>query len=633
MLFFQLALLAGYAYADLVIRKLSPRQLAVTHTVLLLASLAWLPIGVRASLQPADASEPIVRILLLLSASIGLPYLVLSTSGPLIQAWWARSSSSVKVYRLYALSNLASMSALIAYPPLIEPYWGLQAQTTFWSAAYALFVILAIACAWLGARQTAVPPTIASASVKPGAAQQLMWLLLAAFGSITLLSVTSQLTQNVAPIPFLWVLPLAIYLLTFILCFDGSHWYWRRTYLVLAAVSAPLMIAGLDFDVAASGISRSYLRLEVALPLYAGGLFIICMFLHGELTRRKPEPQWLTRFYLMVAIGGAAGGIVVGIAAPLLLSYYWELPFVLAAVMVLIYLLANSRLRWVGAGSMCVCAVLLTMHIKFNVDGVLYGSRNFYGTLRVINSAEESSPSAGRALLHGAVLHGQQFAAPNLRRLPTAYYGENSGVGRAFAHLDRRQSLRVGLVGLGVGTVLTYGRSGDVFRLYELDPDVLAIARRSFSYVSDSAATIETRLGDARLSLQREPPQRFNLLVVDAFSGDAVPIHLINLQAVELYTKHLAAHGILAFHVTNQYLDLATEVRQLAQATGMHSVMVVDNPADTTIVKASAWLLLAVNRDDLPHQNESPVAEHVKSPSPRIWTDDYSNLYRALRRP
>jgi hypothetical protein len=668
MVFFQFALLAGYFYSDTVIRRLAPRGQAILHTVLLLASLAFLPITVSEAMKPVDASQPIGRILLLLAMTIGLPYLMLATTGPLVQAWFTRQYRSAQVYRLYALSNLASMLALIGYPPLIEPNASSHLQSIGWSAGYAVFVVLAIAAAWSGARRgapasaaevaaadahaegiAAPPPSRGAAALQeahdaagvtgarrdqgaaPTAAEQGLWLLLAALGSVLLLAVTTHITQNVASVPFLWVLPLAIYLVTFILCFDGKGWYWRPQYLVLAAIATVAMVGGLSFRPEGFGVERGVLHLEQAVPVYAFGLFVLCMFLHGELVARKPAPAHLTRFYLMVSLGGALGGLLVGIAAPLAFQWYWELPIALTVVALLVAALARGGLRVAGAVAALLCAVLLVDYTRFIRDDVLELSRNFYGTLRITGSAQDDGKDARRRMLHGVILHGEQYLAPDKRTLPTTYYGPRSGIGMIIdAH--RAPNMRVGLIGLGVGTLATYGREGDVYRLYELNPVVLDMANRQFSYLKDSRATIESALGDARLVLEREAPQRFDVLAVDAFSSDSIPVHLLTREALAVYRRHLAEGGTVAFHITNRYLDLSGVVRQLADEAGMQAVRLRDDPPDDDPRFRSDWIAVTANR---------PIADALRAaggidiaPRPagrKPWTDDHHNLFEVLK--
>ncbi|HVL55893.1 MAG TPA: hypothetical protein VM491_05275, partial [Burkholderiaceae bacterium] len=361
--FFQLVLLAGYAYADVTARRLSPRRLALLHSALLAASLATLPAIPSDAFKPGDPELPIGRILLLLTATIGLPYLMLSTTAPLVQAWFARSFRGARVYRLYALSNVASMLALLSYPALLEPLASARAQALGWSVLYAVFALLCIGSAWYAVRTggDALPlQAAAAADPPPSRADQLLWLLLAALGSTMLLGVTTHITQNIASIPFLWVLPLAIYLVTFILCFDGKGWYLRTQYVLLSAVLGVAMMAGLSyrFDFDDARLLRGILHIDYAIPLYSFGLFVVCMFCHGELVERKPAPAYLTRFYLMVAAGGAIGGTLVAGIAPLVFAAYWEFPAAVTVAMLLTFLLGEARLRALGAVATLACAAL-----------------------------------------------------------------------------------------------------------------------------------------------------------------------------------------------------------------------------------------------------------------------------------
>jgi len=670
MVFFQVALLAGYFYSDTVIRRLAPRTQAIVHTVLLLASLAFLPITLSEAMKPADASQPIGRILLMLTTTIGLPYLMLATTGPLVQAWFTRQFRSAQVYRLYALSNLASMLALIGYPPLIEPNASGHLQSIGWSVAYAVFAVLGIAAAWSGARRASAPvevgavdahaegiaaPAPAAATpaavamqaaheaagaftrarrdpaAPPSVGEQGLWLLLAALGSALLLAATTHITQNVASIPFLWVLPLSIYLITFILCFDGKGWYWRPQYMLLAALATVAMIGGLSFRPEGFGVTRGLLHIEYAVPVYAFGLFVLCMFLHGELVARKPAPAHLTRFYLMVSAGGAVGGMLVGIGAPLAFDWYWELPIALTVVAILIGALSRGGLRAGGVIAAVLCAALLFDYVRWVRDDVIELSRNFYGTLRVTGSGPENAPGARHRLLHGVILHGEQFLAPEERRKPTTYYGASSGIGQAI-EARRDGPMRVGLIGLGVGTLATYGREGDVFRLYELNPVVLDIAQRRFSYLKDSAAKIEHALGDARLVLEREAPQRFDVLAVDAFSSDSIPVHLLTREALAVYRRHLSERGVVVFHITNRYLDLSGVVRQLADEVGMQAVRIIDEPADDNPLFRSDWIALTADATVADALRAAGGVEPARPPAGRKpWTDDHHNLFEVLK--
>jgi hypothetical protein len=653
MVFFQVALLAGYLYSDVVVRRLAPRAQAIVHTVLLLASLAFLPITVSEAFKPSDADQPIGRILLLLAVTIGLPYLMLATTGPLVQAWFSRQFRSASVYRLYALSNLASMLALIGYPPLIEPNASGRLQSIGWSAGYGLFVLLAIVAAWSSLRrgadvaapaatasgalagapaQPATAPAMQAAHDAAGASMGLPRADGAAPGVGLLLAVTTHITQNVASIPFLWVLPLSIYLITFILCFDGTGWYWRPQYVLLAAIGTVAMLGGLSWRPdGLFGAERAILRIEHAVPVYAFGLFVLCMFLHGELVARKPAPAHLTRFYLMVSLGGAVGGLLVGIGAPLAFSYYWELPVALLVVAGVAAALSRGGLRIACVGASALCALLLFDYVRFVREDVVELSRNFYGTLRVTASGEPGTKSERRQLLHGVILHGEQFVDRDSRALPTTYYGPTSGIGRTI-EAARGGPMRVGLIGLGVGTLATYGRAGDVYRLYELNPVVPDIARRHFSYLADSAASIELALGDARLVLEREPTQRFDVLAVDAFSSDSIPVHLVTREALAVYRRHLSERGAVVFHISNRYLDLSGVVRQLADEAGMIAVRLVDDPPADSPLLRSDWIAVTADArlaDAL--RAAGGAAPEAPPAGRRPWTDDHHNLFEILK--
>jgi hypothetical protein len=647
MVFFQLVLLAGYFYSDLVINKLKPKAQAWLHGTLVLISVAFLPITASPSFKPTDADNPIGKILLLLLVTIGMPYFLLSTTGPLVQAWFSKAVPSAdqakRVYRLYALSNIASMLALVAYPPLIEPNSSSQQQSIGWSIGYGVFALLAIFTAWKSSALRATNPShenkiAIEPSIAPSLALQGLWLLLAALGSVLLLSITTHVTQNVASIPFLWVLPLAIYLITFILCFDGNGWYWRKTYTVMASLFAILLIAGLTYRPTDSyGIEKGLLHLEHALPLYCIGLFVLCMFCHGELVTRKPSTQHLTRFYLMVSLGGAVGGLCGGIAAPLLFDYYWEFPLALCAVAAIGIVVAQGHLKFVAAAASVACAMLYTTYNDYVRDDTLALSRNFYGTLRVKATGPDSDKQAKWRLMHGVITHGEQFRAPEWRNLATSYYGESSGIGLAIKGLRSAQTevaapQKIGLIGLGVGTLATYGRTGDTYRIYELNPEVLTIAQKSFTYLSASKAKIETALGDARLVLEREPNQQFDVLAIDAFSSDSIPVHLITREAMALYKRHLKPNGVVAFHISNRYLDLTGVTKQLANDAGMKALLVKNDPSEDSYLYRSDWVLISNNSQFLQNLSDQGLGkEFGNAVRLRPWTDSFNNLFEVLK--
>jgi SAM-dependent methyltransferase len=436
-----------------------------------------------------------------------------------------------------------------------------------------------------------------------------------------LLSITNQLTQNVAAVPFLWILPLLIYLLTFILCFESSRWYHRGLFLRLLAVglgSVGYAISNVDESTA----------IVVTLPLLAMGLFFGCMYCHGELSCLKPESSHLTVFYLMVALGGALGAVFVGLLAPLLFSAIYELPVSLLFVAALaLFLTWNTgwvqRLLWVTI-STAMLLVLISEARGYHLDSLIM-SRNFYGALRVTQTSQL------RMLYHGTILHGEEFLSPERRSAPTSYYGPGSGVGLALRDSGDGPK-RVGVIGLGAGTVSAYGRPGDQYHFYEINPQVITLARSQFFFLRDTSAKVEVTPGDARLSLEREPPQEFDVLAVDAFSGDAIPVHLLTQEAFALYLHHLKPDGILAIHVSNQYLDLAPVVSQLASFYGLPAVQIVNKKDPAQAISQATWVLVTRNRYFLARPEVADAIRPIPPrPGLRLWTDDYNNLLQVIR--
>lgn len=638
MVFFQVALLAGYCYSDWIIRSLTPRRQALVHSALLMASLAFLPITLSESMKPADAGQPGMRILWLLASTIGLPYLMLATTGPLVQAWFARRFVGARVYRLYALSNLASMAALIAYPPLIEPFASGRLQTIGWSTLYCLFAVLTVAIAWRSAGDPVVPtqtPSWAQGNRSPTPApdwrEQSVWLALSGLGSILLLAVTTHITQNVASIPFLWILPLSLYLITFMLCFDGEGWYRPGVVRPLAALATVAMAAGLSFQITGKGIERGILPIRHAVPLYSAGLFVLCMFLHGELVARKPAPAHLTRFYLMVSLGGALGGLLVGLLAPWVFDGYWELPLALIIVSLAMGMLSSGARRLGFTIAVIVCAALFADYLALVRGQTLEMSRNFYGTLRVRSVGDDGPKPARRQLVHGEILHGEQFLDAARRREATTYYAAQSGIGLALETMSTKP-FNLGLIGAGVGTLAVHGRPGDRLTFYELNPAVVDLARRHFSFLSDSAATIEVALGDARLVLEREPDRGFTILVIDAFSSDAIPVHLLTREALAVYRRHMAPEGALAFHITNRYLDLAPVLASVSREAGWHGVLCTDKPSDGDLRSRSDWILMTAERA-LADRWMDRGCRPLQPPGTAFatWTDDHHNLFKILK--
>jgi hypothetical protein len=632
MVFFQLVLLLGYAYAHWLANRTRGTNQAAIHVTLLVLSLAFLPIVPSVAWKPAGGDNPVWGILGLLFATVGLPYFLLSSTSPLIQSWFARAHPGSSPYRLFALSNFASMLALLGYPFLFEPWFTNSRQSLLWSVGYALFVACCAALAW---RSRALPPLAAQgtegvdavAQPAPRAREMALWLGLSTLGSVMLLAVSNHLTQNISAIPLLWVVPLAIYLLTFILCFEGRSWYRRE--LFLGALAWMLCVMGWFL---ADKQFQFLLRWQIA--VFTVGLFVVCMFCHGELALRRPGPRHLTLFYLVVSLGGVLGGILVGVIAPLVLPGYLEL-----AIALIIAAGLALGIRWASgiAVRILLAAVLafttsaLVWQVHYFYEDTVYIERNYYGVVRVkeLQTNDNDPATRYRSLVHGAILHGEQYLSEQYRRSATTYYKPSSGVGRTLVSYEGKP-IKVGIIGLGAGSLAVYGQEGDVYRFYDIDPAVVGVAKKWFTYVADSPARTEIVLGDARLSMEREAPQGYDVLAVDAFAGDAIPVHLITTQAVTEYLRHMKPDGVIAFHVSNRFLDLKPVLLAIAKDQGLEFANLFDSgeSGGTT----SDWVLLTHNKAFLQQPRILEVTEPV-APQPGwgLWTDDYSNLRQVLK--
>jgi SAM-dependent methyltransferase/MFS family permease len=626
MLFFQLLLLGGYAYAH-GLGKLSGRRQPVMHIVLLLAALATLPIMPAEHWKPAGDEQPVLRILLLLGATVGLPYFLLASTSPLIQAWFARARPAQNPYRLFALSNLASLIALLGYPFVVEPWLTAREQVNVWSWLFAAFAVLCGVVAWRTPRAIALQA--AEDAPQPGAVDYVRWLALSAAGSVMLLAVTNHLTQNVASVPLLWLVPLTLYLATFIVAFEGKGWYQPRILWALVLIALVAM-AWLVVD------TQYHYHLALQLGIFLPGLFLACLFCHGELYRTRPAPRHLTTFYLVVSAGGALGGLLVAVVAPLVFTGYFELGAGLAAVALLAVLRFSILGRVAYTASLLVLlgvAACATYDDFRHQRDVKVAKRSFYGVLRVKEYGVPGEESHLRRLVHGTIMHGEQYMSEATRRQPTTYYTPTSGIGVA---IESKQDhpVKVGVIGLGTGTIAAYGRPGDVYRFYDIDANVIAIARSEFTFLGDSHARVEIALGDARLTLEREAPQGFDILAVDAFSSDAIPVHLITREALATYLRHMKPDGIVAFHVSNRFLDLVPVVARIAAELNVHATLVSDDPdEDDDRRSRSDWVL--VSRDEKALAAPSIVAAGGEPAGDRrewrTWTDDYSNLIQILK--
>jgi|TARA_B100002003_G_scaffold251922_1_gene298951 hypothetical protein len=764
LLFFQLMLLGGYAYAHFVVSRLSWKRQAIVHVILLSLALISLPITPAEALKPIDPDAPVARILLILMLSVGAPFFLLSTTAPLLQRWYALLHPDRSPYRLYALSNFGSLLALLSYPFLIERLIPLQTQTWIWSGGYVVFAGLCAGCGWQLARYSSGAERDPKSSAdqpagvvaqgdeveRPGAGAAVLWLSLAACGSGLLMATTNQMSIDIAIVPFLWIVPLSLYLLTFILCFDSERWYIRPLFsalLPLALINTlRLLYVGSDLGIVDQMVG------------YSLTLFICCMCCHGELARLRPAPRQLTFFFLMVSAGGALGGIFVAILAPAIFTGFFEFHILLVACYGLVVLVQLPRLfrpgsrdetsrrnrvlaglcwavllitivigaffsvrpgtwfsanptanlaeafsnwqdsmlqaalyataalllfleiwrRWQGTAlrvwwrssrgvARCGVSTLLavgllslagslTWQVRDTERRMVEQNRNFYGVLAIKERGVGES-GLRLSLTHGRIRHGDQHQ--KYPTWPTTYFGPETGVGVALRHhparSDPTRQFRFGVVGLGVGTLAAYAnthidverpessyvvtREGgvpDFTRFYELNPLVVNWATERFTFLEDASsrgADVDVFQGDARIVLERQlragEGQQFDVLAIDAFSSDAIPIHLLTLESFQTYLGHLSVDGILALHVTNRYVDLIPIVARLAEAVEMEAIYIVNYAHGIRFVESTDWILLTRNQafldNEAVHEDEEPL------PAPgQLWTDDFSSLFEVI---
>jgi spermidine synthase len=628
LVFFQTALLAAYFYAH----WLSQNTKWNLHLVLLLLAgalaIGWAMFSYRYGF---GTEHPIAAVFAALSVWIGGPFFMLGTTSPLLQVWWARTESGEIPYRLFALSNLAALAALGLYPSLVEPYLTLQAQRTAWASGFALFVLLSVVLT-----QRTRAASIASAPVATGdeaaeppalLSHKVLWVLLPMGASMQLSAVTGYLTANLAPIPLLWILPLAVYLISIILAFQFPK--------LPRSIESRFLIVMLASVGYALTKQDAVWPMRISIGFFLVEAFAACLFCHTAACALRPRrPSESTMFYLLFAAGGAAGSFAIGIAFPLLFRFNFDLVITCCATAILALVSTwndgwSQRLLW-SVASIAMALQIFWIHTALERNTIA-ATRNFYGALRVKQNL--GYPGAVlRTLTNGNVEHGTEiFGSTEQRKTPTTYYAEDSGVGLALRFCCDERPRKIGVIGLGAGTLAAYARRGDRIEFYEINPGVEPIARNAFSYMRESAGSIQVVGGDGRTSLAKQPPQGFDVLVIDAFSGDAIPLHLLTKQAVALYRRHLAADGILAFHISNRHVDLDPPIGMLAQDAGMKAV-VVATPANAERDEfVATWMLLTENAVFLKRPEVARIARHAAPINRlRLWTDDYSSLLPVL---
>jgi hypothetical protein len=735
--FFQTALLAGYSYAHSSVRRLSLRFQTRVHIALLLASLLFMaaagyvwpsPITPGSWWKPHSGEIAVWMILRLLLVSVGAGVTLLATTGPLIQHWFTRARPGDSPYRLYALSNAGSLLGLLSYPAVMERWLRLHTQAWLWCAGYAVYAVTSIALAAKMSRinrgtpaagwNVAAASRLAHGSAGPTLQAKFEWFSFSALGALMLLAISRFITADLAPVPLLWMLPLAVYLLSFVVCFDHPRWYRPGLF-------HPFLLAAMLFTL------LFYRGLGLHLWMFIAGFllteFACCMFCHGELYRRRPQPEHLTSFYLLIALGGVAGSAFVNLVAPLIFRGNWEMQIGIATSLIAMAVIATAdKSSWAnrknpfvavslalwttltacywlsgdsdslthflshGLGMSLAGATVVCSLLAFRSKGIgswlaaqapqwngwtLFGAvgaasllllwagtsqyrqaswahRNFYGTLYVTERRMPDARFNAYALTHSSTMHGLEFEAPELRAYPTTYYNKTSGIGLLLMNFPRHSDnaakdsgLRLGGIGLGAGTLATYAQPGDVFRFYEIDPEVVRVASGKYGYftfLADSKGQVEVVDGDGRISLERElaegKPEAYDVFVVDAFNGDAVPVHLLTQEAFDLYLKHLRDdRSVIAVHVTNRQVELASVVAAEAQHFGLN-LLYVNAPGITNktipdgVISPNQWILLSRRQDVL----SAPALVGASSPlrlrkGLHFWTDEQNNLLQILR--
>ena len=651
MVFFQVLLFGGYAYAHLLTR-LQPRWQAVIHTLLIIGAFVLLPISPAETWKPTGNEDPAGRILLILLGTVGLPYFILSSTSPLAQVWFTRAIPGGSPWRLYALSNIGSLVALISYPFFFEPRLEVGTQTILWSGAFVVFGLLSLFLAW---RSSGKPDAqMPDESVADDSASRAvwwrrgLWVFLPALASVMLLATTNHVCQDVAVVPFMWVIPLSLYLLTFIICFEHERWYRRGLWATLALVVIFLTAGGNDL---LGEYAKKWFGHRVDLiPSYRyeiswcfGAMFLACMVCHGELGRLKPAPSRLTEFYLCMSAGGAIGGMLVSLVAPHVFVTFmeWPLGLMLCLIVAAVVCLGSSSglgrralrifLRAALLAAVGSAVVWLAME-NLKLPDRLARVRNFYGTVNVREGHDDRIDSDFRILTHGGTQHGMQNMADAYKEEPITYYGHQTGIGKALDSVQDRPNVKVGVVGLGTGTVACYAKKGHAYRFYEINPEVVRLSRKYFTYLDDAekrGASVTTIIGDARLVLEREPDQQFDVILLDAFSGDAIPMHLLTREAFQIYRRHMKSDGIIAVHVTNTYLQLFPVVEKQAAALGWSS------PRFTTRRNgdhySTDYALVTQNQAFL-ERNPSQLDKNEPILEVPLWTDRYHNLFQIMKK-
>jgi hypothetical protein len=657
MLFFQSVLVLGYAYAHL-LSSMPMRRQVVIHLCVLLAALITLPVVADASWQPDPSSNPTLAILQLLLIHVGMSYFVLSTTGPLVQSWFAQSLTEGTPYRLYALSSVGSLAALIAYPLFVEVMFDTTRQGWIWSAGFIAFAIcitiLGRCCFRAAPAIQDIDQTESTKPLEKTAPRQLLnWIALGCLPSTLLLAITDQLTQDVAVTPFLWVLPLAIYLISFIICFDRPTWFnrsWYAAATVLLVLILSLLYIRDSVDAFFGGTLMQTLAESLlgTTALMAATLFSICMLCHGELYQLRPAKKKLTQYYVAISIGGALGGFFVSIICPILFTQYHEfhlglvIAFSAAAILLLRLTLDKPAVTQLAVALPVGLAfgIVLVSQWGMTQTDALVATRNFYGVLQVTTTAATETTPGVKEMRHGRVVHGAQLLDPSLLREPTTYYGRKSGIGLIFNTLysvgisGTPAPLNIAAVGLGTGTLAIYPTNIDQMTYFEINPDVIQLAKEHFTFLQSAATKVKTIAIDGRLGVATLPQRSTDLLILDAFSSDSIPTHLLTVEAFDIYIRRLRTDGVICIHISNQHLDLTPVLTGIAAQFDL-SIRTVQSPGRVTATESTddaLWCILTTNSIVLASLDHQASVNKV-APECAItpWTDRYSNLLGILK--
>lgn len=645
-MYFQGVLFLGYLSAHLLHSYFSLRVQGLVYIILSVLSVLSIDILPWYLKHDAYSDDPSIAILFILTTSIGLPYFILSTISPMIQAWFATTIKHGSPYRLYALSNLGSALALLTYPFVFEPNLTIFQQANMWESIYYVLSVLLLC---LGTFLLVTRKNFDSNKGKSKASvddvhisMTFLWLMLPFLTSVLLISITSYISRDIAVIPFLWIVPLFLFLLSFVICFDTPEFYKRRFFFYLAVCCGAIILI-------------SFHRSSNSIPLMLGvsfiGFFAFCMLGHGELARIKPHKDRLTLFYLMLSFGGALGGVFVVLVAPKIFDSCSELPLSIAFLSLIgfitigIYKDLNSlfsrSIFCIVSSWFAIAAIIAIFPGLIDLskgDQPLYVKRDFFGTSKVKESQWETQPQTFeklRIFYHGTIIHGLQFLDEGKARLPTTYYGSLSAVGQTLEQLkNENDSLKVGIIGLGVGTISAYARDADEYKYYELNPTVQGIAESHFSYLSSSRGSDEIVIGDARISLENEESNEFDVIILDAFSGDSIPIHLLTKEAFDLYLRHLKEEGVLLVHITNIYLDLTKPISSLSKYLGLNAAFLSYSSQDSNGTLNFPCTYALISRGDITPITSKMEGLQKSVPSTDLdfplWTDSYSSLFEIV---